>query len=101
MAATSPDASNSVSWTRYLMLCDHMILCDGVLLLFQPQESRIVSQFHFTKWSKTTPPTDCRPMSDLIDELQRVQRKSGNMPITVHCEYVSTAVISGIDIVLL
>jgi protein tyrosine phosphatase len=46
----------------------------------------MVSQFHFTKWTKTTPPTDCRPMIDLIDELQRVQRKSGNMPITVHCE---------------
>lgn len=52
----------------------------------QPQDSRMVSQFHFTKWSKTTPPEETRPMIDLIDELQRVQRKSGNMPITVHCE---------------
>ena len=46
----------------------------------------MVSQFHFTKWTKTTPPPEPRPMIDLIDELQRVQRKSGNMPITVHCE---------------
>jgi len=42
----------------------------------------MVSQFHFIRWTKTTPPKECRPMIDLIDELQRVQRKSGNMHIS-------------------
>ncbi|XP_064386192.1 receptor-type tyrosine-protein phosphatase F-like [Halichondria panicea] len=51
-----------------------------------PQESRMVTQFHFTCWSKKTPPEGTHSILDLIDELQRVQRKSGNGPITVHCD---------------
>ena len=52
----------------------------------QAHDSRIVTQFHFTKWSRSVPPDSATPMIDMIDELQRVQRKSGNQPITVHCK---------------
>ena len=52
----------------------------------QPQESRIITQLHYIHWPRSSAPSNTRSIIDLIDQLQRVQRKSGNGPITVHCE---------------
>ena len=68
-------------------VCVCVCVCDSPPpICSQPQESRMLTQFHYTHWPKATPPEDTHPILDLIDELQRVQRKSGNGPITVHCE---------------
>lgn len=74
------------SFLYCIVPCNMCCNLECVIHVLQAQESRMVSQFHFTRWTKATPPSEYRSMIDLIDELQRVQRKSGNMPITVHCE---------------
>ena len=50
-----------------------------------PQDNRIVTQFHYLMWPNRAAPENTKSIVELIDELQRVQRKSGNGPITVHC----------------
>lgn len=51
----------------------------------QPQESRTITHFHYTKWTEKACPPAAADLIDLIGEVLRVQRKSGNGPITVHC----------------
>lgn len=48
-------------------------------------ESRTVSHFHYVNWKSTACPESGTSINDLIGEVLRVQRKSGNGPITVHC----------------
>ena len=52
----------------------------------KPQESRIITQLHYIHWPRSSAPSNTRSIIELIDQLQRVQRKSGNGPITVHCD---------------
>ena len=52
----------------------------------QPQDNRMITQFHYLMWPNRAAPENTKSIVELIDELQRVQRKSGNGPITVHCQ---------------
>ena len=49
-------------------------------------ESRVVTQFHYVNWPEDSCPDNGACMIDLIDSVERVQRKTGNGPITVHCK---------------
>ena len=46
-------------------------------------------------WPNRAAPESTKSVVELIDELQRVQRKSGNGPITVHCQWVAVVVVLG------
>ena len=46
----------------------------------------MVTQFHYIMWPNCAAPESTRSILELIDELQRVQHKSWNGPITVHCQ---------------
>ena len=49
------------------------------------EEGRLVTQFHFLQWPDGGCPNSATPVVELVNDLQRVQRQSGNRPITVHC----------------
>jgi netrin-G3 ligand len=49
------------------------------------EESRSITQFHYTNWPEGGCPGNAGSLIELINDLQRVQRKSGNHPITVQC----------------
>ena len=49
------------------------------------EEGRLVTQFHFLQWPEGGCPDSATPVVELVNDLQRVQRQSGNRPITVHC----------------
>ena len=51
----------------------------------QPQDNRMITQFHYLMWPNRAAPENTKSIVELIDELQRMLRKSGNGPITVHC----------------
>ena len=44
-----------------------------------------MTQFHFLQWPDGGCPNSATPVVELVNDLQRVQRQSGNRPITVHC----------------
>eukprot|EP00731_Ephydatia_muelleri_P036734 Em0315g2a len=50
-----------------------------------PQDNRMITQFHYLMWPNRAAPENTKSIVELIDELQRMLRKSGNGPITVHC----------------
>ena len=49
------------------------------------EEGRLVTQLHFLKWPEGGCPDSATPVVELVNDLQRIQRQSGNRPITVHC----------------
>ena len=49
------------------------------------EEGRLVTQLHFLQWPQGGCPDSATPVVELVNDLQRVQRQSGNRPITVHC----------------
>lgn len=53
--------------------------------VLQASESRTVSQFHFLAWPERGAPQSGAGMIDLIDQVRRVQMKTSNNPIVVHC----------------
>ena len=56
------------------------------LLVFpQSNKSHQVSQFHITNWAPDGSCSKINTMTDVIDEVGKVQRKTGNHPIITHC----------------
>ena len=49
-------------------------------------ECRVISQFQFMDWPVDSCPENGASVIELIDSVERVQRKTGNGPITVHCK---------------
>ncbi len=50
-------------------------------------------QFHITCWQPDGQCSSLRSVVDTIEEVAKVQRKTGNMPIFVHCRYYNNNVI--------
>ncbi|KAL5486469.1 hypothetical protein EMCRGX_G018952 [Ephydatia muelleri] len=46
-----------------------------------------VTQFHITNWSPDGVCTNLATITDVIEEVDKVQRRTGNQPIVVHCRY--------------
>ncbi|KAL5486516.1 hypothetical protein EMCRGX_G019004 [Ephydatia muelleri] len=44
-----------------------------------------VTQFHITNWSPDGVCTNLATITDVIEEVDKVQRRTGNQPIVVHC----------------
>ena len=49
------------------------------------EECRNITQFHYTDWPEGGCPGNAGSLIELINDVQRVQRKSGNHPITIQC----------------
>ncbi|XP_019855567.1 PREDICTED: receptor-type tyrosine-protein phosphatase S-like [Amphimedon queenslandica] len=50
-----------------------------------PDDSRTITHFQYINWPSTSCPKEATSMIDLVADVVRIQRKSGNGPITVHC----------------
>ena len=49
--------------------------------------TRTITQLQYVEWPQHSCPSTCTPIIDLIETVERVQRKTGNGPVTVHCRY--------------
>ena len=52
----------------------------------QPSDTRTITQFHFQQWPVNSCPNNPASIIDLFEGMERVQRKTGNGPITAHCK---------------
>ena len=52
----------------------------------QPSDTRVITQFHFQQWPVNACPNNPASIIDLLEAMERVQRKTGNGPVTVHCK---------------
>ena len=53
--------------------------------LLQSGNSHDVSQFHITDWAPDGSSSNLKAVTDVIEEVARIQGKAGNQPILVHC----------------
>ena len=51
----------------------------------QSTETQEVTQFHITNWSPDGVCANLATITEVIKELDKVQRRTGNHPIVVHC----------------
>ena len=56
-----------------------------MFLLSQSQKAHHVTQFHITCWTPDGHCFNLKSITDVIEEMTKVQMKSGNRPIVVHC----------------
>lgn len=56
-----------------------------IALTSNPSDTRNITQFHFQQWPVNSCPNNPATVIDLLEAMERVQRKTGNGPITVHC----------------
>ena len=54
----------------------------------QSRETLNVSQFHITNWAPDGSCSNIKTVTDVIDEIIKVQIRTGNKPITVHCRFI-------------
>ena len=52
---------------------------------FQILQVHRVTQFHVTNWSSDGTCSNLKVLTDVIEEVAKVQRRTGNYPILVHC----------------
>ena len=58
---------------------------EAILLIFQSQKAHQVTQFHITCWSPDGQCSNLRCVVDVIEEMTKVQRRTGNKPVFIHC----------------
>ena len=46
-----------------------------------------MSQFHITNWAPDGRCANLKTVTDVIEEVGKVQRRTGNNPILAHCRY--------------
>ncbi|XP_065904635.1 receptor-type tyrosine-protein phosphatase S-like isoform X2 [Dysidea avara] len=51
----------------------------------KPNDSRFITQFHFQNWPLNSCPEVPSSTIDMLESIERVQRRTGNGAITVHC----------------
>ena len=49
-----------------------------------------MSQFHITNWTPDGSCANLKTVTDVIEEVGKVQRRTGNNPILAHCRYGHT-----------
>ena len=65
-----------------------MMICDWSAQNTQSTQIQQVTQFHITNWSPDGVCTNLATITDVIEEVDKVQRRTGNQPIVVHCRYL-------------
>ena len=64
--------------------CTHI----HTFICVQSRETLNVSQFHITNWAPDGNCSNIKTVTDVIDEIIKVQIRTGNKPITVHCRFI-------------
>ena len=80
--------TNSKVWlhTSCMLLYSH---CTHIhTLCVQSRETLNVSQFHITNWAPDGSCSNIKTVTDVIDEIIKVQIRTGNKPITIHCRFI-------------
>jgi len=67
-----------------LLLFNNVVLC----FLLQSNVTHQVTQFHMHSWGPHKSPASNAGILAMIEEIQKVQRSTGNKPIVVHCRYL-------------
>ena len=62
------------------------------LSLSQTKEVQQVCQFHITNWAPVGSCSGIKTVIDVILEVTKVQIRTGNKPIVVHCRFFTTTV---------
>ena len=57
----------------------------GNFFSFQSGKAHQVSQFHIVNWNTDGSCANLKTITDVIEEVTKVQMRSGNNPIVVHC----------------
>ena len=74
---------------RYVM---HLFIAFKPLLFFvasmQTQKAHQLTQFHITNWNSSGKCENFKAVTDVNEEVIKVQRRTGNNPVLVHCKYV-------------
>ena len=60
-------------------------------LPLQSNKSHQVNQFHITNWAPDGHCSNIKSVTDVIEEVGKVQRRTGNHPIVVHCRYANSS----------
>ena len=56
-----------------------------IIVLFKSGKTHQVTHYHITCWSPNGKCSNLRCVVDVIEELAKVQRRTDNKPIFVHC----------------
>ena len=48
-----------------------------------------MSQFHITNWAPDGHCANLKTVTDVIEEVGKIQRRTGNNPILAHCKYAT------------
>ena len=54
---------------------------------FQSGKAHQVSQFHIVNWNADGRCSNLKTVTDVIEEVTKVQMRTGNNPIVVHCRW--------------
>ena len=54
----------------------------------QTQKARQLTQFHITNWKSSGKCENFKTVTDVNEEVIKVQRRTGNNTVLVHCKYV-------------
>ena len=65
-----------------------MMICDWSAQNTQSTQIQQVTLFHITNWSPDGVCTNLATITDVIEEVGKVQKRTGNQPIVVHCRYL-------------
>ena len=88
-SVTSPSPTARCGYTHHAL---HMLLyshCTHIhTLCVQSRETLNVSQFHIANWAPDGSCSNIKTVTDVIDEIIKVQIRTGNKPITVHCRFI-------------
>ena len=58
---------------------------DQMFLLLHSNNVHHVSQFHINKWASEGSCSNLRTVTDVIEEVSKVQRRTDNQSIVMHC----------------
>jgi len=73
---------------QYSKVSSYLICCYNEWIVFFLQSSNHhVSQFHITNWAPDGSCSNLKTVIDVIEEVSKVQRRTGNQPIVIHCRY--------------
>ena len=88
-SVTSPSPTARCGYTHHALLMLLYSHCTHIhTLCVQSRETLNVSQFHITNWAPDGSCSNIKTVTDVIDEIIKVQIRTGNKPITVHCRFI-------------
>ena len=73
-------------WSRKGCACPRLYMSlSFTFFLLQSGKAHQVMQFHIVNWGPDGRCSNLKTVTDVIEEVSKVQRRTGNNPIVVHC----------------